>query len=426
MEEWHNWPIPPDADARLQARRIAPAEARRLGFGSASDDDPSNAPSVREGTTMIPHRTPAAGEWLDQPENLYNDGGGQTVATFCAHYRHVTGLQNRDGGGGEGGGEGGGAGGGEGGGEALTKKKQKRGARLRRRRQIVLVPLDGEEEPQYRRHVVNRSMLQEKELRTLAEFLRIFLQFPDDGVKMLPTMSMAALAKQGGRRIKTRKDTNEEGTETYMQFDLKGVLANLSVLREKDEDAFSVIGLTPSLLYYSEWPDCRYLEGLANTQNPHAAFGFFTMPNKTKSMLRRGTFSVMCHEVCHTLGILHCIYYDTCFMRGATDHEESLDIPLICCPVELNKLRLISGPFDVMDRYRQLYTFYNTHRMTRERNFVKRRMADVEAMEATEAAGRGVAEGAAREGTHSKEGKGDRSGREESGGGTGRKRKGSS
>ena len=417
MEALHDWPVPPDADARLQARRIAPEEARRLGFGSASDDDPSNDPSVREGTTMIPHRIPSAGEWLDQPENLCNDGGGQTVATFCARYRHVTGLQSRDGGGGS-------EGGGEGGGEEALPKKKKRGVRLRRRRQIVLVPLDGEEEPQYRRHVVNRSMLQEKELRTLAEFLRIFLQFPDDGVKMLPKMSMAALAKQGGRRIKTRKDTNEEGTETYMQFDLKGVLANLSVLREKDEDAFSVIGLTPSLLYYSEWPDCRYLEGLANTENPHAAFGFFTMPNKTKSMLRRGTFSVMCHEVCHTLGIHHCIFYDTCFMRGATDHEESLDIPLICCPVELNKLRLISGPFDVMDRYRQLYTFYNTHRMTRERNFVKRRMADVEAMEATEAAGRGVAEGAAREGTNSKGGKGDRSGREESG--RGRKRKGRS
>jgi len=254
--------------------------------------------------------------------------------------------------------------------------------RAQPRRKIVLVPLDGGEQPPYRKYVRNRSVFGAKSRAMLAEYLRIFLQFAEEDVVVAPSMTMAELAvaaSSSGRsrnKIDTRTDTNSDG-ETYLQFDLDGMLNSLTALQQdRFPDAYTVVGFTPSLLYNKRTPAIKYYGGLARKSS--AVFSFFTVPCDAPS-LKFGTLSILAHEVLHTLGVSHCAYYDSCFMRGSASHEEGLEIPLICCPVELAKLKAVAPGLDGMARYRQLRAFYAKHKMPRVQRLMDARIADVEA-----------------------------------------------
>ena len=58
------------------------------------------------------------------------------------------------------------------------------------------------------------------------------------------------------------------------------------------------------------------------------------------------------HEICHTFGIAHCVFY-CCLMNGSNNLEEQAKRPLIECPVCLRKLQYSIG-FDPLERYNKL------------------------------------------------------------------------
>ena len=62
--------------------------------------------------------------------------------------------------------------------------------------------------------------------------------------------------------------------------------------------------------------------------------------------------STLVHEICHTFGLSHCIYY-SCLMNGSNNNEEQARRPLIECPVCLRKLQYSIG-FEPIERYRKL------------------------------------------------------------------------
>ena len=60
----------------------------------------------------------------------------------------------------------------------------------------------------------------------------------------------------------------------------------------------------------------------------------------------------MTHEICHTFGLEHCIYY-TCLMNGCNNMKEAKKQPLYECPVCLRKLHYSIG-FDPLERYQKM------------------------------------------------------------------------
>ena len=58
------------------------------------------------------------------------------------------------------------------------------------------------------------------------------------------------------------------------------------------------------------------------------------------------------HELCHTLGMKHC-YYFQCAMNDSSSIEEAAAQPLFLCPICLRKLKKVLK-FDIFQRYERL------------------------------------------------------------------------
>lgn len=76
-------------------------------------------------------------------------------------------------------------------------------------------------------------------------------------------------------------------------------------------------------------------------------------PFSFDSYLLYNSCSTLTHEICHTFGIMHCIYY-TCLMNGCNNLEEAKKQTLYECPVCLRKLQYSIG-FDPLERYKKLF-----------------------------------------------------------------------
>ena len=70
--------------------------------------------------------------------------------------------------------------------------------------------------------------------------------------------------------------------------------------------------------------------------------------------LRRGC-KVLSHEIGHTLGLAHCVFFE-CVMNGANSLEETDEHPLCECPVCHRKLLRQIG-FDPAKRFAALRDF---------------------------------------------------------------------
>ena len=67
---------------------------------------------------------------------------------------------------------------------------------------------------------------------------------------------------------------------------------------------------------------------------------------------------VSAHELTHTFGVHHCIYYE-CLMNGSNHLEEADARTMEVCPVDLRKLQKVCE-FDVLHRYDKLLAFYKS------------------------------------------------------------------
>jgi archaemetzincin len=124
-------------------------------------------------------------------------------------------------------------------------------------------------------------------------------------------------------------------------------------------DAHCVVSILLDDLYpRKEW---NFVFGLASYYKRVGVFSFARFnpsffdkpePDNVENYLLYRSCSTLVHEICHTFGIAHCVFY-SCLMNGSNNLEEQAKRPLIECPVCLRKLQHSIG-FDALERYNKL------------------------------------------------------------------------
>ena len=148
---------------------------------------------------------------------------------------------------------------------------------------------------------------------------------------------------------------NEETNK--IQYNARDINSKMSKL--VPNDAHCVLSILLDDLYpKNEW---NFVFGLASYSKRVGVFSFARFnpkfwdekgPNNLENYLLYRSCNTLVHEICHTFGIKHCIFY-SCLMNGYNDLDEQAKTPLIECPVCLRKLQYSIG-FDPLERYKQL------------------------------------------------------------------------
>ena len=148
-------------------------------------------------------------------------------------------------------------------------------------------------------------------------------------------------------------------------------------------DAYCLLGLTMEDLYPA--PSWNYVFGQASLAERVGVYSFArydpaffgeTRPKDYGDLILRRSCSVLTHEIGHTFGLPHCIYF-SCLLNGCNSLEEADATPQHLCPVCLRKLQHSIG-FDAVIRYEELASFYRRHHWSAEANWVYRQLAKVE------------------------------------------------
>jgi archaemetzincin len=159
----------------------------------------------------------------------------------------------------------------------------------------------------------------------------------------------------------------------------------LDALRRRlPDDAFLLVAITGVDLYPD--PSWNFVFGQATLRervavystaryNP-AFYGSNASGAEVASIIQRRTLKLMIHEVGHTFGLQHCVYY-RCVMNGSNGIAETDDSPLHLCPVCLRKLRRSTG-LDLAGRYRRLARVYRRFGLAEEAEWIEARLARLE------------------------------------------------
>lgn len=153
------------------------------------------------------------------------------------------------------------------------------------------------------------------------------------------------------------------------------------------KDAFCVIAITITDLYPEDgW---NFVFGLASFLERVGVFSFaryypsFYLGGKSpykddrvSTLLNLRCCKIICHEIGHMFGMMHCISY-LCNMNGSNNLEEFDNQPIYLCPVCLKKLQY-STKFNVKDRYQNLFHFYEKSNFTQQGKWLKGRMENLE------------------------------------------------
>lgn len=234
----------------------------------------------------------------------------------------------------------------------------------------------------------------------LIEYTTIFLQLPvvllpgiklniEEGkVSWVEEVDIKAVGKQRtSQRLKHHQLTTRFNAETqHLQVCVDGSLMQLRKLIPND--AICLIGLT-MLDLYSDDSDL-FVAGMAAGNHRVAIFSLYRydpslsfctehwfkvkedkrMPKKDRQqiVLQRGC-KLLVHEICHLLGIDHCIYFDCC-MNGSGHLTEDFRQPMHMCPVDLHKLHTLVG-FDIVNRYQLLMEFFKNQGFSTEEKWVQ-------------------------------------------------------
>ncbi|KAL3866504.1 hypothetical protein ACJMK2_043797 [Sinanodonta woodiana] len=205
-----------------------------------------------------------------------------------------------------------------------------------------------------------------------------------------PAVSEALQRRTSERTRKHKLTTSYDVKSKHFQVCVDSCLMKLR--QTIPSDAICLIALTMYDLYGDETD--LFVAGMAAGNQRVAVFSLyrydpsllFSMENwyeierdKTVSrkdkiclMLQRGS-KLLVHEICHLLGIDHCIYFDCC-MNGSGHLAEDFRQSMHLCPVDLHKLHVLVG-FDVVERYKKLKEFYKTHHLIGEMEWVERIIA---------------------------------------------------
>ena len=134
---------------------------------------------------------------------------------------------------------------------------------------------------------------------------------------------------------------------------------NSKISKFVPNDAHCVVSILLDDLYpKKEW---SFVFGLASYAKRVGVFIFARFnpsffdepePDNVENYLLYRSCSTLVHEICHTFGLAHCVFY-SCLMNGSNNLEEQAKRPLIECPVCLRKLQYSIG-FDPLERYNKL------------------------------------------------------------------------
>ncbi len=205
-------------------------------------------------------------------------------------------------------------------------------------------------------------------LEAVASFCRAFFCLE---VSVLPPLTLDA------RAAATRIDWQSGAPQTYAGDLLVGLAA-----AGRPADALCVMGVTLRDLYPHAVVNFAF--GEASEQRRVGVFSMarFGPPycdqsrQAVREVLTRRCCRVVAHEICHIIGIQHCIYY-RCLMNGSADMAESDRRPLHICPVDLRKLHWAIH-FDIVERYRRLQRFWHDTGYDDEVRWIERRLPHVQ------------------------------------------------
>jgi len=183
-----------------------------------------------------------------------------------------------------------------------------------------------------------------------------------------------ALQLPGGR-VRSRMD-RETGQIQYFAAD---VLLELAACRPAD--SLCALGLTLHDIYPDVFVQFAFGEASPLHRVALCSMARYRPPFREESAgqlpgaLFRRCIRVQSHEVCHMLGLGHCVYA-RCLMNGSADVSEGDLRPLHLCPVDLRKLQWALG-FNVVERYRRLLRFWSGMPDDPEEMWVSRRLRHV-------------------------------------------------
>ena len=134
---------------------------------------------------------------------------------------------------------------------------------------------------------------------------------------------------------------------------------NSKMVKYVPNDAHCLVNILMDDLYpRKEW---NFVFGLANYTQRVCVFSFarfdpnffgLKRPINFDNYLLYRSCNTLTHEICHTFGLSHCIYYN-CLMNGSNSLEEQIKRPLIECPVCLRKLYEVIR-FEPIERYKKM------------------------------------------------------------------------
>ena len=199
--------------------------------------------------------------------------------------------------------------------------------------------------------------------------------------------------RKSSRSSKCRLEFRLDSRSGHLQLKCTSVLARLR--QTLPDDALCLIGLTMFDLF-EEDPDL-FVAGLAAGNQRVGVFSFYRYnpnltfstefwydvkhsqeiePTEKKCTILQRSCKLLVHEVCHLLGLDHCIWF-ACLMNGSGHLREDFSQPMTLCPVDLHKLQTLCG-FDVATRYAGLQTFFHQCGLQQEAEWVDRRLTFIE------------------------------------------------
>jgi len=203
------------------------------------------------------------------------------------------------------------------------------------------------------------------DLEALESYASAFFQMD---VRMLAPVDIDGRAL----RVRLHPDTRQP------QILTTAILAQLK--EHLPDDAHCLVAVTMADLYPADgW---SYVFGQASLQDRVGVFsfarsdpGFFGEPrgDEVGDMILQRSAKTLVHEIAHTFGLRHCIFYQ-CVENGSNHQQESDRRPQHLCPVCLRKLRHATG-LNLEKRYRDLEFFYEEHGWIDEATWVSRQLA---------------------------------------------------
>jgi archaemetzincin len=155
----------------------------------------------------------------------------------------------------------------------------------------------------------------------------------------------------------------------------------LELAASRPPETMCALGLTAHDIYPDVLVEFAYGEASTVHRVALCSMARYRPPFREESagqpagIMFRRCIRVLTHEVCHMLGMQHCVYA-RCLMNGSADVAEGDRRPLHLCPVDLRKLQWALG-FNVVERYRELLRFWSSMQDDPEEMWVSRRLRHV-------------------------------------------------